>query len=49
MAILDVESLFNNIPLNETINNCVSDLDNKTLYNTKLSKRDLSFIFNCLF
>ena len=49
MAILDAESLFTNIPLNETINNCVSDLHNKTLYNTKLSKGDLSFIFNYLF
>ena len=29
MASLDVESLFTNIPLNETINNCVSDLNNK--------------------
>ena len=41
MASLDVESLFTNIPLNETINNCVSDLHNKNLYNGKLSKRDL--------
>ena len=41
MASLDVESLFTNIPLNETINNCVSDLHNKNLYNGRLSKRDL--------
>ena len=41
MAILDGESLFTNISLNETINNCVSDLHNKNLYNGKLSKRDL--------
>ena len=41
MASLDVESLFTNIPLNETINNCVSDLYNKNRYNEKLSKRDL--------
>ena len=41
MASLDVESLFTNIPLNETINNCVSDLHNKNRYNEKLSKRDL--------
>ena len=45
--------------LNETINNCVSDLHNKNLYNGKLSKRDLlklletatsesSFIFDYL-
>ena len=37
MASLDVESLFTNIPSNETINNCVSDLLNKNLYNRKLS------------
>ena len=37
MASLDVESLFTNIALNETINNCVSDLHNKNLYNRKLS------------
>ena len=40
MASLDVESLFTNIPLNEIINNCVSDPHNKNLYNGKLSKRD---------
>ena len=38
---LDFESLFTNIPLNEMINNCVSDLHNKHLYDWKLSKRDL--------
>ena len=38
---LDVEFLFNNIPLNEKINNCVSNLHNKSLYNGQLSKRDL--------
>ena len=36
MASLDVESLFTNIPLKETINNCVNDLHNKNLYNGKL-------------
>ena len=41
MASLDVETLFTNIPLNETINNFVSDLHNKNLYNRKLSKRKL--------
>ena len=41
MASLDVESLFTNTPLNETINNCVIDLQNKNLYNGKLSKKDL--------
>ena len=59
MASLDVESLFTNIPLNEIINNCISDLHNKNLYNGKLSKKDLfklletatsesSFIFDYL-
>ena len=59
MASLDVESLFTNIPLNDKINNCVSDLQNKNLYNGKFSKRDLfklletaisesSFIFDYL-
>ena len=42
MAGLDVEPLFTNIPLNETINNCVCDLENENLYNGKFSKRDLS-------
>ena len=42
MASLDIKSLFTNIPLNETISNCVSDLHNKNLYNGKLSKRKLS-------
>ena len=40
MASLDVESLFTNIPLNKTINNCVNDLHNKNLYNGKLNKRN---------
>ena len=40
MASLDVESLFTNIPLKETINNCVNDLHNKNLYNGKLKKSD---------
>ena len=59
MASLDVESLFTKIPLNKTINNCVSDLYDKNLYNWKLNKRDLfklpetatseySFIFDYL-
>ena len=59
MASLDVESLFTNIPLKETINNCVNDLHNKTLYNGKLNKSNLfklletatsesSFIFDFL-
>ena len=41
VASLGVDSLFTNIPLNEAINNCVSYLHNKNLYNGKLSKRDL--------
>ena len=41
MVSLDVESLFTNIPLKETINNCVNDLRNKDLYNGKLNKSDL--------
>ena len=32
---------FTNIPLNETADNCVSDLHKKNFYNGKLSKRDL--------
>ena len=59
MPSLDVESIFTNIPLKETINNCVSDLHNENLYNGKLTKSDLikflktatsesSFIFNFL-
>lgn len=38
MASLDSESLFTNIPLNETMNNCVSDLNNKNHYNRNLTK-----------
>ena len=41
MSSLVVESLFTNIPLKETINNCVSDLQNKNLYNEKLNKSGL--------
>ena len=41
VASLDFESLITNIPLNETINNWVSDLHTKNLHNGKLSKRDL--------
>ena len=41
MASLDLESLFTKIPLNETINNCVSDLHNQNFYNGELSKRSL--------
>ena len=59
MASLDVESLFTNIPLNETINNSISDLHDYNFYNEKLSKRNIfklletatsksSFIFDYL-
>ena len=41
MTSLDVESLFTNIPLIETINNCISHLHNKNLHNGKLNKSDL--------
>ena len=43
MTRLGAESLFTNIPLNETMNNCVSDLHKKNLYNGKLSKRERPF------
>ena len=46
MATLDVESLFTNIPLNEIINNCVSDLHNKNcVMNGKIRKTDLFKLF----
>ena len=59
MASLDVESLFTNIPLKETLNNCINDLHNKNFYNGKLNKTELfhlletgtsesSFIFDYL-
>ena len=38
MASLDSEYLFTNIPLNEKMNNCVSDLNNKNHYNRSLTK-----------
>ena len=38
---LSVESIFANIPLKEIINNCVSYLHNKSLYNGNLNKSDL--------
>ena len=41
MPSLDVEFSFTNIPLNETINNCVRDLHNINLFNGKLNKRGL--------
>ena len=58
--VLMLSIYFTNIPLNKTINNCVSDIDNKSIYHGKISKRDLiklletatsksSFIFDYLF
>ena len=41
MASLDVESLFTNIPLEETIKNCVNDLFTNNFYSGKLSRKDL--------
>ena len=59
IASLDVESLFTNILLKETLNNCIKDLHNKIFHNGKLNKADLfqlletstsesSFIFGSL-
>ena len=42
MASLDVESLFTNIPLEETIKNCVNDLFSNNFYSGKLSRKDLN-------
>ena len=41
MASLDVESLFTNIPLEETVKNCVNDLFSNNFYTDKLSRKDL--------
>ena len=41
MASLDVESLFTNIPLEETIKNCVNNLFSNNFYSGKLSRKDL--------
>ena len=41
MASLDVESLFTNIPLEETIMNYVNDLFSNNFYGGKLSRKDL--------
>ena len=41
MASLDVELLFTNIPLEETIKNCVNDLFSNDFYSGKLSRNDL--------
>ena len=41
MAGLDVESLITNIPLEETIMNCVNDLSSNNFYSGKSSRKDL--------
>ena len=41
MASLGVELLFTNIPLEETIKNCVNDLFSNNFYSGKLSRKDL--------
>ena len=42
MASLDVESLFTNIPIEETIKNCVNGLFSNNFYRGKLSRKDLA-------
>ena len=41
VASLDVEFLFTNIPLEETIKNCVNDLFSNNFYSGKLSRKGL--------
>ena len=41
MASLYVESLLTNIPLEETIKNCVSDLFSNNVFSGKLRRKDL--------
>ena len=43
MASLDVESLFTNIPIDETIKNAVDNLFSNNMYQGKLSKSDLYY------
>ena len=43
MASLDVESLFTNIPIDETIKNAVGDLFSSNMYRGKLSKSELYY------
>ena len=42
MASLDAESLFTNIPLEETLKNCVNHLFPNNFYSGKLSRKDLN-------
>ena len=44
MASLDVESLFTNIPVDETIKNAVDDLFSSNMYQGKLSKSGLYYL-----
>ena len=44
MASLDVESLFTNIPVDETIKNTVDDLFSSKMYRGKLSKGELYYL-----
>ena len=44
MASLDVESLFTNIPIDETIKNAVDDLFSSNMYRGKLSKGELYYL-----
>ena len=41
MASLDVESLFTNISLEQTVKNCVNDLFSNNFYSGKLSRKNL--------
>ena len=44
MISLDAESLFTNIPIDETIKNAVDDLFSNNIYHEKLSKSDLYYL-----
>ena len=42
MASLDIKSPFTNIPLEETIKNCVNNLFSNNFHGSKLSRKDLN-------
>ena len=44
MASLDVESLFTNIPIDETIKNAAHDLFSNNMYQGRLSKSELYYL-----
>ena len=44
MASLDVELLFTNIPIDETIKNAVEDLLSNNMYQERLSKSELYYL-----